>query len=181
MADKSDQPVFKPLFTEEQIQKRVSELAREISSTIGGGRLLCLVVLRGGFFFASDLIRQLTGFERVEIDFVRLASYAGMHSSGDVKFRGQLPQVAGSNVLVIEDLLDTGTTLSTLSEALRAGGAGSVRYAVLIDKGGRAGKGIEPDFVAFGKLGKDDYLIGYGMDYEGAYRDQRSISVTKRP
>lgn len=171
----------KVLWTQNQIQQRVSEMARDISATMGEGTLSCLVVLRGGFFFAADLIRQLTGFERIEVDFVRLSSYQGMVSSGAVKFRGTLPQVAGRNVLVIEDLLDTGLTLKVLSEALSASGARSVRYAVLVDKKARRQHTLVPDYVAF-KLDTDDYLYGYGMDLDGGRRELPYIAaVHERP
>ena len=173
MGTKTDAP-GKVLWTKEQIQRRVDELAAEISASFNGGNLLCLVVLRGGFFFAADLIRGLKGFDRIEIDFVRLSSYAGTSPGGEVKFRGQLPKVAGDNVLVIEDLTDTGATMHTLADALRASGAAQVKYAVLVDKTARRNREFHGDFVAF-KIDRDDFLVGYGMDLNDNFRALPSI------
>ncbi|NUQ36126.1 MAG: hypoxanthine phosphoribosyltransferase [Planctomycetaceae bacterium] len=170
---------FRTIYTADQIQKRVSDLAADISRTLGGGDLLCLVVLRGGIFFGADLIRQLKGFDRIDIDFVRLASYAGIKSSGDVKIRGHLPPVAGCNVLVIEDLIDTGHTLTVLHQALLGVGAQSVRYAVLVNKPHRRRKEFKADFVAF-DLKEDAYLVGYGMDYENNYRALTHIAAVDK-
>ena|SRR5690606_41314280 len=98
------------LFSAEAVQRRVAELAAQISADYAGKRLLCLVVLRGGFFFGADLVRQLKGVE-VELEFVKLASYTGRETSGRLLVSGPLPRVSGYDVLVIEDLVDTGLTL----------------------------------------------------------------------
>jgi len=158
------------LWSEEEIQKRVSELADQIGENYTGERLYCLLILRGSFMFGADLVRKLQPkFKSLLVDFIRLSSYAGTSSTGDVKFHGPLPSVAGYDVLVIEDLMDTGLTLTTLHEALLAQGAASVKYAVLVDKTSRRESAMTPEFSAF-DLKEDKYIVGYGMDAEGEMR-----------
>lgn len=158
------------LWSEEEIRSRVDELAGKIAADYSGGRLYCLIILRGSFLFGADLVRKLQShFSSVLVDFVRLSSYAGTSSTGDVKFHGALPSVAGYDVLVIEDLMDTGLTLTTLNEALHSQGAASVKYAVLVDKTSRREASMTPDYCAF-ELKEDKYIVGYGMDAEGEMR-----------
>ncbi|MCB9932459.1 MAG: hypoxanthine phosphoribosyltransferase [Planctomycetes bacterium] len=156
------------LFSAEAVQKRVAELAVQISADYSGKRLLCLVVLRGGFFFGADLVRQLKGVE-VELEFVKLASYSGRESSGRLLVTGPLPRVSGYDVLVIEDLVDTGLTLSNLHEALLAQGPNSLRYAIVVDKKARRKIPFECEYVAF-DVQADTFLVGYGMDDENKGR-----------
>ncbi len=158
------------IWNKEEIQKAIAKLAERINQTFTSDRLLCLVVLRGGFFFAADLIRQLKGFEHIKIDFLRITSYQGSQSSGKIQFHGDMPRVAGYDVLVIEDLLDTGLTLATVSDALKAGGAASVRYAVLVDKRNDSECSLEPDFAAL-RCSESKYLYGYGMDMNEIKRE----------
>jgi len=166
------------VFSSEDIQRRVAELASEISRYYEGRRLLCLVVLRGGFFFAADLVRGLQNV-KVELEFVKLQSYAGTRSSGEVEFRGQLPVVSGRDVLVIEDLIDTGLTLTALHQALKAQGPRSLKYAVAVKKEIESEAEFECEYVAF-RVEHSDFLVGYGMDFEGRYRtlpEIRRLSV----
>lgn len=150
------------VFSSEQIQSRVSELAARISADYAGRRLLCLVVLRGGFFFAADLIRQLKGVD-VELEFIKLKSYVGHTSSGQPRILGQLPRISGYEVLVIEDLVDTGLTLANLDEAIKAQGPRSLRYAIVVDKKARREIPFECEYVCF-DVEADKFLVGYGMD-----------------
>ncbi|MCC6573458.1 MAG: hypoxanthine phosphoribosyltransferase [Planctomycetes bacterium] len=167
-AESQKLPKTKVVFTTAQIDKRVGELAAKISRDYAGKALVCLTILRGGFFFASDLIRRLKNVE-VELEFVKLASYAGTRSSGRIDFRGQLPSVSGREVLVIEDLVDTGRTLASLDEALKAQGPRSLRYAICVDKKARREVPFECEYVAF-DLERDSFLVGYGMDNDGKQR-----------
>lgn len=153
---------YNVVFTAEQIQARVRELSVRISVDYAGKRLLCLVVLRGGFFFAADLIRGIEGVN-LELEFVKLESYVGQSSSGRLRFHGQLPRVSGYDVLVIEDLVDTGLTLANLHEALKAQGPRSLRYAIVVDKKARREIPFECEYVCF-DVDADKFLVGYGMD-----------------
>lgn len=150
------------VFSEEQVQARVREVAARVSADYAGKRLLCLVVLRGGFFFAADLIRNIQGVN-IELEFVKLESYVGQNSSGRLRFHGQLPRVSGYDVLVIEDLVDTGLTLANLHEALQAQGPHSLRYAIVVDKKARRKIPFECEYVCF-DVAADKFLVGYGMD-----------------
>ncbi|MEZ5991011.1 MAG: phosphoribosyltransferase family protein [Planctomycetota bacterium] len=153
---------YKILFDAESVQQRVADLAKQISADYAGGRLLCLVVLRGGFFFAADLIRQIDGVE-IELEFVKLQSYAGRQPSGHTRMLSQMPKVAGYDVLVIEDLVDTGLTLAQLHNGLKAQGPNSLRYAIVVDKKAHREVEFECEYVAFDYDG-DEFLVGYGMD-----------------
>ncbi|MCA8911518.1 MAG: hypoxanthine phosphoribosyltransferase [Planctomycetes bacterium] len=170
---------YKTLFDAEAVQKRVAELAKQISSDYAGGRLLCLVVLRGGFFFAADLIRMLENVE-IELEFVKLQTYAGRTSTGHTRMLTQMPKVAGYDVLVIEDLVDTGLTLSNLHDGLKAQGPNSLRYAIVVDKKAHRKVEFECEYVAFDYQG-DEFLVGYGMDDHNKGRTLPYIAaVTKR-
>lgn len=170
---------YKTLFDADAVQRRVSELAVQISSDYAGKRLLCLVVLRGGFFFAADLIRQLDGVE-IELEFVKLQSYAGRQSGGQTRMLSQLPKVAGYDVLVVEDLVDTGLTLSQLHNGLKAQGPNSLRYAIVVDKKSRREIEFECEYVAFDYTG-DEFLVGYGMDDHNKGRTLPYIGVAAKP
>ncbi|MCZ7605938.1 MAG: phosphoribosyltransferase family protein [Planctomycetota bacterium] len=165
------------LFSAEAVQERVAELAAQISADYAGKRLLCLVVLRGGFFFGADLVRQLKGVE-VELEFVKLASYTGRETSGRLLVSGPLPRVSGYDVLVIEDLVDTGLTLSNLHEALLAQGPNSLRYAIVVDKKARRKIPFECEYVAF-DVQADTFLVGYGMDDQNKGRTLPYIGTVK--
>lgn len=155
---------YAEVFSAEDIQARVSALAGRISQDYAGKRLLCLVVLRGGFFFGADLIRQISDVS-VELEFVKLESYTGQTSTGHLRAQGQLPRVSGYDVLVIEDLVDTGLTLANLHEALKAQGPRSLRYAIVVDKKARRKIPFECEYVCF-DVDADKFLVGYGMDDE---------------
>ena len=169
---------YKVLFDAEAVQKRVSELAAQISADYIGKRLLCLVVLRGGFFFGADLVRELEGVD-VELEFVKLQSYTGRDTSGRLVVNGPLPRVSGYDVLVIEDLVDTGLTLSNLHEALVAQGPSSLRYAIVVDKKARREIPFECEYVAF-DVDADVFLVGYGMDDENKGRTLPYIGTVNR-
>lgn len=153
---------YQVLFDAEAVQQRVGELAAQISADYAGRRLLCLVVLRGGFFFGADLIRNIQGVE-IELEFVKMQSYVGRQTSGRVKTAGPLPRVSGYDVLVIEDLVDTGLTLAELHEGLLAQGPHSLRYAIVVDKKAHRKIEFECEYVCF-DVDADVFLVGYGMD-----------------
>lgn len=159
---------YKTVFTQEQINERVNAIAAEVSAKFRGKPLLCVIVLRGGFFFGSDLIRAMEDVN-VEVDFVKLESYAG-NQQGSLKIRGQVPRVSGYDVLVIEDLVDTGLTLSELHESLSCQGPRSLQYAVVVDKKSHRKVPFECEYVCFDMEGSK-YLVGYGMDDNGKQRN----------
>lgn len=161
------QPI-KVVFSPETIQRRVRELAEQISADFAGQAPIMLGVLKGCFIFLSDLVRQVDC--SLEVDFVRLASYgSSATSSGRVQLvKGPELPLAGRPVVVVEDIIDTGVTLKWLTEYLRSMGPSSVHLCVLVDKAERREVEVEVDYVGFKVPG--GFLVGYGLDFDEKYR-----------
>lgn len=157
------------LFSQEAIATRVAGLARQIEETLPiEDELVVLVVLDGAFIFAADLVRQIDRTTRVES--VKLKSYDGMHSTGAVEVLKGLPEdLDGKHVLVVEDIVDTGRTIAKLMEQLKQHRTASCRIAVLLDKPEAHLVEIKIDFVGF-SVGRN-FVIGYGLDADGQYRN----------
>jgi hypoxanthine phosphoribosyltransferase len=156
------------LFSRDQIQDRVRALARQIHRDYHDRDLVVVGVLTGAFVFVADLIRAL--HLRVDIDFVGLSSYgAASESSGAVTMTKPLGvDVRGRDVLVVEDILDTGLSLTRLLEYLRTCSPRSVRVCVLIDKTERRLEPVAADYVGF--TVPEGFVVGYGIDHAGDYR-----------
>lgn len=161
------------LYASAQIDRRVRELAEQIRGDHPGGGLLVLGVLKGAFMFLADLVRHLD--MDAQIDFVAVSSYGlGTQSSGAPVI--EMPpsvRVEGRDVLVVEDILDTGLSMAALFEHLRARSPRSLRLCVLIDKRARREAPIAGDYVGF-EL-SEGFVVGYGIDYAGRYRQLRDI------
>jgi hypoxanthine phosphoribosyltransferase len=152
-----------------EIAERVEELGRDLRRRSGGDtRLLLVAVLKGAALFFADLARALPGPQ--EFAFVRARSYGdGTESSGEVKVDWAGPEeVAGRAVVVVDTILDTGHTLSAVTDLIRQRGAASILTCVLLDKPSRRVVDIEADLVGF--TVPDVFLVGYGLDYAGEYR-----------
>jgi hypoxanthine phosphoribosyltransferase len=167
------------LLAEDEIAARVRELGEQISRDYEGKDLLLVGILKGAFVFLSDLVRNIS--IPVSVDFVALSSYGGgTSSSGIVKVTKDVDvSVEGRHVLIIEDIVDTGWTLkmSYLAENLRAGEAASVRVCTLLDKPSRRQVDIELDYVGF--VVPNEFVVGYGLDFNGLYRNLPFIGVLK--
>src|SRR6476620_3978667 len=150
------------LLSHDQIQKRVAELAREISADFPDGVHL-VAVLKGAFMFLSDLVRSMPG--NVSLDFLAASSYAkGTSTSGDVRLLKDLDTTLdGRNVIIVEDIVDTGLTLHYLQDILRARGPRSLRTACLLNKPSRRQVDIQVEYVGF--TIEDRFVVGYGLDY----------------
>ena len=160
------------LYSEERIGAEVSRLAAEINDAYAGKELLVVVVLKGAFFFAADLLRALQ--VPVTMDFLSLSSYNGTLSTGKVKITKDIEaDVAGRHVLVIEDIIDTGLTLSFLMDLLRQRGAESLAVCTLIDKKQSRQANVEPDYVGISCAG--GFLVGYGLDLDQRMRELSAI------
>ena len=161
------------LFTREQIEAAVSRIAGEISRDYAGRKPLLIGVLKGAFVFLADLVRHLT--IGVEIDFVKLSSYgSGMESSGDVRVvHGLEPSLEGRDVIVVEDIVDSGITLNHFLADLRARGPASVKLCALADKPSRRVIPIDIDYLGFTVPNK--FLVGYGLDWNQKYRNLPDI------
>ncbi|MEB3206409.1 MAG: hypoxanthine phosphoribosyltransferase [Vampirovibrionales bacterium] len=171
-----------PYLQAERIQERIAEMAAEINASYGhlqpDERLIVVAVLKGSFLFLADLVRHLT--IPLEIEFVRLASYhGGTQSSGSVRpVDLSLPNLTGKDVLIIEDIVDTGLTLKFFADYLQSlHQTRSQRVAVLLDKpSARHLEAQQPiDYVGF-EVGSE-FLVGYGLDYDGLYRNLPFIGV----
>jgi len=161
-------PDLKPVLSREEIETTVSDLAQQISHDYKGRDVILVGVLKGAFVFLADLIRHLT--IPVKIDFVRLASYGcDTSSSGTVCLTKEIEiDVGGKDVLVVEDIVDTGLSLEFLIAHLKTLDARSVRLCALIDKRERRQRNIATDYV--GRRIEKGFLVGYGLDYAEGYR-----------
>ena len=170
---------LEPLFTSEQIQERVSALGAEIARDYAGSTPLLVGVLKGAYIFLSDLVRAID--LRLGVEFMAISSYgAEMRSSGEVRIVKDLDvPVDGRDILVVEDIVDTGLTLSFLIGSLHQRGARSVRLAALLDKHERREKDVKIDYCGF-KI-PDAFVVGYGLDYAERYRNLPYIAVIKDP
>jgi hypoxanthine phosphoribosyltransferase len=161
------------LIPERRIRARVIALARQIDADYRGKRLSLVVALKGACIFAADLMRQIES--PLTIDFITAASYgAGIQSSGTVALSGlDRLDLAGRDVLVIEDILDTGRTSAALLDGLWLHGPESIALCTLLRKPPAAALDLPVAFVGFDIL--DDFVVGYGMDYAERYRNLRGI------
>ncbi|MBD5320387.1 MAG: hypoxanthine phosphoribosyltransferase [Bacteroides sp.] len=166
---------FVPYLESEKIQARVKELGEQITRECGGQRPLFLCVLNGAFPFASDLFRSVQ-LPDAEISFIRLKSYEGTESTGVVKeVMGLTENVEGRTVIVIEDIIDTGRTISNLVKDLKAKNPGDVKIATLLFKPESLKADVTPDYVGFEI--PSDFIIGYGLDIDGLARNLPDIWV----
>lgn len=167
------------LLSEQEIASRVHELGVQISRDYQGKHLILVGILKGSFIFLADLIRSIS--IPVSIDFVGISSYgASTRSTGVVKITKDLDEgVEGRHILIVEDIVDTGWTLrlSYIEENLRARRAASVRVCTLLDKPSRREVDIHPDYVGFEIPNK--FVVGYGLDYNGFYRNLPYVGVLK--
>lgn len=157
------------LLDKDTIQKRVCDLASKISASYPSDEtLIILVVLNGALVFAADLIRHIQ--LPTEIESIRIKSYVGDQSSGIVKLLSPLPDLLiNRHVLVVEDIVDSGRSITFLSAKLKEHGVKSVRVCTLLNKPDEHVVPIEPDYVGF-DIGKN-FVVGYGLDLDGKYRN----------
>jgi hypoxanthine phosphoribosyltransferase len=164
---------LKPLLTREQINRRVKELAQEISRDYRGKEILFICILKGAFVFLSDLMRDIDLL--VQVDFIGLASYGSeMVSSGQIRItrEGSIP-VEGMDVIVVEDIIDSGRTLKFLADELRSKRPRSLRICCLLDKKSRREVEFEADYVGFDI--EDLFVVGYGLDVNEQFRNLPGI------
>jgi len=167
---------FEPLFTEEVLQKRVAELGAEISADLENSENLVVVcVLKGAVLFMADLARHLP--KNVTVDFLRLSSYeGGLESTGNVRFDFDLTQpIAGKDVLIVEDIVDTGLTMHFLFRQLKSRNPRSLSLCTLLNKPARQQKEVDIRYCGFTIPNR--FVIGYGLDLEGRYRNLPYIAA----
>ncbi len=169
------QPQLKILISRDEIAGAVARLAREIERDHQGRQTLLISVLKGSFMFTADLIRQLD--LPLELDFIRLASYgSARESSGRVKvIQGLQTAIKGRDVLVIEDIVDTGITTRFLLEYLRKRKPASLKLCALADKPSRHRVPVSIDYL--GLIVPNEFIVGYGLDYDQRFRNLPDIYV----
>jgi hypoxanthine phosphoribosyltransferase len=168
------QPSFDLLISAEAIAQRVAELGAQISAEYGERPLVLIGVLKGSFMFLADLIRHIRCPVRVE--FIGTKSYAGTSTSGEVQLTKDLDKpIEGEDVLLVEDIVDTGLTLNYLRQMLAQRGPASLRIVAFLDKPARRRIEVCADFVGF--VIEDRFVVGYGLDFEQRYRNLKDVCV----
>ncbi len=163
---------IKSLISEKEIAERIAELATEIAQSAAGKPLLIIALMRGSFIFAADLARALHAHKLdLEFDFLGLSSYKeGTETSGEVVVTADITaMIKGKHVLIIDDILESGLSLTCAIGLMIERQAASVKTAVLLEKPGKRTVKIDADFVGFEI--EDKFVIGYGLDYAGKHRE----------
>jgi len=165
------------LYTEEELRRRVKEMGRQITADYAGKQPMLISVLRGSYIFMADLTRSID--LDVTVDFMVVSSYgAGTVSSGQVEIKKDLSDsIEGRDLIVVEDILDSGNTLYYLMDVLKARKPASIRLCTLMDKPERRTKPITADYVGF--TIPDAFIVGYGLDYNEKYRNLPYVGVLK--
>ena len=174
-----DNAISKVLYSEEEIRDKVNELGKKISEEYKDKEILLVCILNGAFIFAADLFRAIDS-DKASIQFMIVSSYGDSTvSSGQVIIKQdiELP-LEGKHVIIAEDVIDTGRTLSYVAEYLKEKGAESVEICAIFDKPDRRIVGIDAKYVGFSI--PDEFVVGYGLDYAGNYRNLPYLGVLDR-
>ncbi len=166
-----------PLITEEQIQRKVKELAQKISNDYAQKDLVVIGILKGSFMFFSDLIRYIKS--PLKIDFLIASSYVKDSSSGEVKIH-YFPreEIQGKDILLVDDIIDTGISLQHIREKILEQNPASLKICVLLDKKDRRIIEVPIDYIGFSVPNK--FIVGYGLDYQEMFRNIPYITVFKK-
>lgn len=163
---------FKTFITEEQILKEVARVGEEINRDLADANPLFVSVLNGSFMFTADLMKHVS--VPCEISFVKLASYAGTSSTGKVKeLVGLNDDITGRTIVIVEDIIDTGLTMERLIETLKARNPKEIRIATLLVKPDKLKVDLDINYIAMSI--PNDFIVGYGLDYNGLGRNYRDI------
>jgi len=164
------------LIKEEEIVERCKQIGKQISDDYQGKRPILIALLKGSVPFMSELMKHIS--VDMEIDFMDVSSYAGTNSTGEVKINKDLDRsIKGCDVIIIEDIVDTGRTLKTVKALLYAKGASSVKVASLLDKKERRVVDIDAEYVGFEI--PDEFVIGFGLDFNQKYRNLPFVGILK--
>lgn len=166
------------MLTEAQIKKKVKAVAKQLDKLYQGRRPVVVCILKGSVVFFSDLIRNMK--TELTIDFMSVSSYGqGTKSTGELKIKKDLStDIAGRDVLIVEDIIDSGNTLYNLKKMLNARAPASVNIVTLLDKPERREVPMEPEYTCF--VIEDEFVVGYGLDYAEEYRNLPYVGVLKR-
>lgn len=167
---------YTPLFSEQQIATRVRDLGAQITHDLQGESLVCIGVLKGAFIFLADLVRAID--LPITVEFIGVASYAGTESTGHVRLTHDLAaDIAGKNVLLIEDIIDTGHTIDYLLDTLKVREPKSLRVAAFLSKPEAHSMHNRIDYVGF-EISRE-FVIGYGLDLDQYYRNLPFLGQVK--
>ena len=168
----------KILITKEELAKRIEELGKQISKDYEGKKILAIGILKGSVIFLADLIRSIDS--EVSIDFMTVSSYGNStETSGELTIKKDLDtDISGKDVLIVEDIIDSGITLSKLKEVLLKRNPASLKICTLLNKPERRIAQVDVDYIGFDI--PNEFIIGYGLDYAEKYRDLPFIGVLKR-
>ena len=165
---------IKSFISKETIEKKVSKIASQINKDYKGKKLFVVSILTGSVIFCSDILRKLK--VDFELDFIRVSSYNGKKSSGQIKFLADTAiDMKGKDILIIEDICDTGRTLAYIKDLFIKRKANSVKICVLINRNSEKIKTVNIDYTGF-EITKE-FIVGYGLDYDGKYRGLPYIGV----
>lgn len=168
---------IKTLLTREEVEKRIKELAKEIEKDYQGKELLVVGLLKGSVIFMSDLIKEIE--LPLVIDFMSVSSYSGTTSTGVINISKDTDfDVKGRNVLIVEDIIDTGLTLSHVRKLFEERGTKSLKICTLLDKPSRRTVEIKGDYTGFEI--PDEFVVGYGLDYDQHHRNLPYIGIVVR-
>lgn len=169
--------MLKKLFSRDEIDNAVNRLASQIENDYGDEKIVFICLLKGSFMFTSDLIRKIHNPSRV--DFIRASSYGtGKNSKGEVTISKDIEEgIEGENVIIVEDIIDSGLTLTCVRNLLQDRKPKSLRICALLDKRARRKAEIEADYVGFTL--EDGFVVGYGIDFAEMYRNLPDIFVVE--
>lgn len=172
------QDIQEVLFTEAELNERISELGEQITADYEGKSLIVVGILKGSNIFTSDLVRKIN--LPLKMDFMAVSSYgSSTESTGVVKILKDLDRdIDGEHVLIVEDIVDSGLTLKYLKEILLTRNPASVRICTLLDKPARRKENIKPDYLGYEV--PDEFIVGYGIDYAERYRNLPFVGILKR-
>ncbi len=177
MRSDMEQDILKVLVSEEELKTRVNELGDALYERFKGQNPLFVSVLKGSFVFMADLVRACQ--VKADVEFIAVSSYQnGTESTGRVQITRDLQQdITGRDLVIVEDILDSGNTLAFLKDYFMTKGAKSITIVTLLDKPARRTKAIQADFAGF--TVPDEFVVGYGLDYAQQYRNVPYIGVLK--
>ena len=177
MKSEMERDILKVLVTEEELKARITEMGAELYEQFHGKNPLFLGVLKGSFVFMADLVRACQ--VKSDVEFIAVSSYQNATvSSGRVQITHDLQQdITGRHLIIVEDILDTGVTLSNLVPMLKMRNPNSVKICTILDKPSRRKANIQPDYEGFQV--PDEFVVGYGLDYDEKYRNLPYVGVLK--
>ena len=177
MKSEMERDILKVLVTEEELKARITEMGAELYEQFHGKNPLFLGVLKGSFVFMADLVRACQ--VKSDVEFIAVSSYQNATvSSGRVQITHDLQQdITGRHLIIVEDILDTGVTLSNLVPMLKMRNPNSVKICTILDKPSRRKADIQPDYEGFQV--PDEFVVGYGLDYDEKYRNLPYVGVLK--